>query len=206
VEFRPGPAYSKAGWCASDTRELSFADCRVPAANLLGERGRPCAPRPRPGLRGRVHALRQRADLLRHAHRPAPGGRVQARRHDRAGVHAARLAWYAAAARPVAGAPFRQEAAIARLLASPAAMDKARDATQIFGGAGFVNESPVGRYYRDATIGGDRRGYLGGSADAHRASSRRQRARGVASVSVPFLSRPALARGSLRSASQAIRA
>src|ERR1700730_11176330 len=38
--FVPGPKYSKVGWCASDTRELSFTGCRVPAANVLGERGR----------------------------------------------------------------------------------------------------------------------------------------------------------------------
>ena len=67
-------------------------------------------------------------------------------------VHAARLAWYDAAARLVAGVPFKKEAAIAKLLASNAAMDNARDATQIFGGAGFMNESPVGRFYRDAKI------------------------------------------------------
>jgi short-chain 2-methylacyl-CoA dehydrogenase len=41
---------------------------------------------------------------------------------------------------------------MAKLLASNAAMDNARDATQIFGGAGFMNESPVGRFYRDAKI------------------------------------------------------
>jgi len=67
-------------------------------------------------------------------------------------VHAARLAWYDAAARLVAGVPFKKEAAIAKLLSSNAAMDNARDATQIFGGAGFMNESPVGRFYRDAKI------------------------------------------------------
>ena len=44
------------------------------------------------------------------------------------------------------------EAAIAKLVASNAAMDNARDATQIFGGYGFMNEYPVGRFYRDAKI------------------------------------------------------
>src|ERR1700750_3322875 len=44
--FVPGPEYSKVGWCASDTRELSFTGCRVPAENLLGERGRGFAPVP----------------------------------------------------------------------------------------------------------------------------------------------------------------
>ena len=65
---------------------------------------------------------------------------------------AARLAWYDAAARMQAGEPFKKEAAIAKLTASNAAMDNARDATQIFGGYGFMNEFPVGRFYRDAKV------------------------------------------------------
>ncbi len=67
-------------------------------------------------------------------------------------THAARLAWYDAAARLVAGQPVKQQAAIAKLVASNAAMDNARDATQIFGGYGFMNEFPVGRFYRDAKV------------------------------------------------------
>jgi short-chain 2-methylacyl-CoA dehydrogenase len=67
-------------------------------------------------------------------------------------VHAARLAWYDAAARMTAGEPFKKAAAIAKLTASDVAMDNARDATQIFGGYGFMNEFPVGRFYRDAKI------------------------------------------------------
>jgi short-chain 2-methylacyl-CoA dehydrogenase len=50
----------------------------------------------------------------------------------------------AAATRLVARVPFKKEASIAKLIASNAAMDNARDATRIFGGAGFMNESPVG--------------------------------------------------------------
>ncbi|MFD0855936.1 acyl-CoA dehydrogenase family protein, partial [Actinomadura adrarensis] len=60
--------------------------------------------------------------------------------------------YYAAAARLLAGEPFKKEAAIAKLAASNAAMDNARDATQIFGGYGFMNEYAVGRFYRDAKI------------------------------------------------------
>jgi butyryl-CoA dehydrogenase len=67
-------------------------------------------------------------------------------------AHAARLAWYDAAARLVAGRPVKKHAAIAKLTASNAAMDNARDATQIFGGYGFMNEFPVGRFYRDAKV------------------------------------------------------
>jgi butyryl-CoA dehydrogenase len=67
-------------------------------------------------------------------------------------AHTARLAWYDAAARLVAGEPFKKEAAIAKLVSSNAAMDNARDATQIFGGYGFMNEFPVARFYRDAKV------------------------------------------------------
>jgi butyryl-CoA dehydrogenase len=65
---------------------------------------------------------------------------------------ASRLAWYDAAARLVAGQPVKKEAAIAKLTASGAAMDNARDATQIFGGYGYMNEFPVARFYRDAKV------------------------------------------------------
>jgi short/branched chain acyl-CoA dehydrogenase len=67
-------------------------------------------------------------------------------------VHAARLAWYDAAARLVAGQPVKKQAAITKLTASNAAMANARDATQIFGGYGFMNEFPVARFYRDAKV------------------------------------------------------
>ena len=166
--FHPAPKYSKVGWCASDTRELSFADCRVPEANLLGQRGRGYAQFLRILDEGRVAISALATGLAqgcvdectRYANdRVAFGvaiGRHQAiafKLADMAArVHAARLAWYDAAARLVAGASFKKEAAIAKLLASNAAMDNARDATQIFGGAGFMNESPVGRFYRDAKI------------------------------------------------------
>jgi butyryl-CoA dehydrogenase len=67
-------------------------------------------------------------------------------------AHAARLAWYDAAAGLVAGQPVKKQAAMAKLTASNAAMDNARDATQIFGGYGFMNEFPVARFYRDAKV------------------------------------------------------
>jgi len=67
-------------------------------------------------------------------------------------THTARLAYYHAASRMLRGDPFKKEAAIAKLVSSNAAMDNARAATQIFGGYGFMNEFPVGRFYRDAKI------------------------------------------------------
>jgi short-chain 2-methylacyl-CoA dehydrogenase len=166
--FTVAPEYSKVGWCASDTRELAFASCRVPAENLLGERGRGYAQFLRTLDEGRVAIAALSAGLaqgcvdecLRYIRERAAFGHrlgyfqsIQFKIADmEARAHGARLAWYDAAARLVAGVPFKKEAAMAKLLASNAAMDNARDATQIFGGAGFMNESPVGRFYRDAKI------------------------------------------------------
>ena len=65
---------------------------------------------------------------------------------------AARALVYGAAARRDAGLPFKKEAAIAKLVSSDAAMLNARDATQIFGGMGFMNETTVARHYRDSKI------------------------------------------------------
>ena len=67
-------------------------------------------------------------------------------------AHVARTAYYDAAALMLGGRPFKKEAAIAKMIASEAAMDNARDATQIHGGYGFMNEYPVARHYRDSKI------------------------------------------------------
>jgi alkylation response protein AidB-like acyl-CoA dehydrogenase len=67
-------------------------------------------------------------------------------------AHTARLGYYDAAARMLAGEDFKRYAAIAKLNASNAAMENSRYATQVHGGYGFMNESPVGRFYRDAKI------------------------------------------------------
>jgi short-chain 2-methylacyl-CoA dehydrogenase len=166
--FTPGPLYSKVGWCASDTRELSFTDCRVPAENLLGEPGRGYAQFLRTLDEGRVAIAALATGLaqgcvdecVRYAgEREAFGvsiGRHQAIAFTiadmQARAHAARLAWYDAAARVVTGERVKREAAMAKLIASNAAMDNARAATQVFGGYGFMNETPVGRFYRDAKI------------------------------------------------------
>ncbi len=166
--FVPGPEYSKVGWCASDTRELSFNDCRVPAENLLGERGRGYAQFLQILDEGRVAIAALATGLaqgcvdecVRYARqREAFGRRLEQHQAIQftvadmeARVHAARLAWYDAAARLVAGQPIKKESAIAKLTASNAAMDNARAATQVFGGYGFMNEFPVGRFYRDAKV------------------------------------------------------
>ncbi|MCG8925781.1 acyl-CoA dehydrogenase family protein [Lentzea sp. CC55] len=166
--FTVSKKYSKVGWNASDTRELSFADCRVPAANLLGERGRGFAQFLRTLDEGRVAIAALSVGLaqgcvdesVRYAHERetfgAKIGTYQAIQFKiaemEARVHTARLAYYEAASRMLRGEPFKKQAAIAKLVSSEAAMDNARDATQIFGGYGFMNEYPVGRFYRDAKI------------------------------------------------------
>jgi short-chain 2-methylacyl-CoA dehydrogenase len=166
--FTAGPEYSKVGWCASDTRELAFASCRVPEANLLGERGRGYAQFLQTLDEGRVaiaalsaglaqgcvdECLRYVGERSAFGHRLGHYQDIQFKIADMdVRAHGARIAWYDAAARLQAGEPFKKEAAIAKLTASNAAMDNARDATQIFGGYGFVNEFPVARFYRDAKV------------------------------------------------------
>ena len=166
--FVAEPAYDKVGWNASDTHPLTFTDVRVPQENLLGTRGRGFANFLSILAEGRVAiaALATGAaqgcvdESVRHAKERHSMGRAIgeyqavsfkiARMEARA--HAARMAWYDAAAKMAAGAEFRREAYIAKMIASEAAMDNARDATQIFGGYGFMNEYRVARHYRDSKI------------------------------------------------------
>jgi butyryl-CoA dehydrogenase len=156
------------GWCASDTREVSLSDCRVPAGNLLGEEGRGYAQFLQILDEGRIAIAALAAGLaqgcvdecVRYVGQRSAFGHhlehyqsVQFKIADmQARAATARLAWYDAAARLVAGQPVKAQAAIAKLTTSNAAMDNARDATQIFGGYGFMNEFPVGRFYRDAKV------------------------------------------------------
>ncbi|MFJ2718148.1 acyl-CoA dehydrogenase family protein [Streptomyces sp. NPDC087437] len=166
--FTVAPAYSKVGWNASDTRELSFADVRVPAANLLGEEGRGYAQFLRILDEGRIAIAALATGLAqgcvdesvkyakeRHAF-GKPIGSNQAIQFKIADMemkaHTSRLAWRDAAYRLVAGEPFKKEAALAKLYSSTIAVDNARDATQVHGGYGFMNEYPVARMWRDSKI------------------------------------------------------
>jgi butyryl-CoA dehydrogenase len=163
-----GPPYRKMGWHASDTHPLTLDGCRVPAANLLGERGG--------GLRqflsilddGRIAIAALAVGLaqgcLEHSvtyagERVAFGKPIGAnqgtafRCADLAVmVESARLLTYKAAWLKDTGQPFKQAAAMAKLYATEAAVDAARHATQIFGGSGYLDETPVSRFYRDAKI------------------------------------------------------
>ena len=166
--FTVEPAYDKLGWHASDTQPLTFDDVRVPAENLVGERGR--------GFANFLHILDEGRIAIAALSTGAAEGCLEAaveysksrtvfgsslatrqgiqfklaRMQQR--VQLARLAWHHAARLRDAGRPFKTEAAIAKLTASDAAMDNARDATQVFGGNGFMNEYPVARHYRDSKI------------------------------------------------------
>jgi len=166
--FTVAPAYSKVGWCASDTHELSFDDVRVPAANLLGARGRGFAQFLQILDEGRIaiaalstglaqgcvdESVKYAKDRVAFGQ---PIGNYQGIQFLIADMelraYTARLGYYDAAARMLAGADFKHQAALAKLNASNAAMENARYATQVHGGYGFMNESAVGRFYRDAKI------------------------------------------------------
>jgi short-chain 2-methylacyl-CoA dehydrogenase len=166
--FSASKKYSKVGWHASDTRELSFTDCRVPAENLLGERGRGYANFLSILDEGRIAIAALGVGLaqacvdesVRYAKQREAFGRpiggfqaIQFKIADmETRAHVARLAYYDAAARMLAGEPFKKQAAMAKLFASDAAVVNAREATQIHGGYGFMNEFPVARHWRDAKI------------------------------------------------------
>jgi alkylation response protein AidB-like acyl-CoA dehydrogenase len=169
--FTVQPAYNKLGWHASDTHGLTFDDCAVPEANLVGERGR--------GFKqflailddGRIAISALAVGLaqaclelsLGYAKQRSTFGKPIGSRQAIAfalsdlavSVEAARLLTYKAAALKDAGRPIsqvKQAAAMAKLYSSEAAVSATRTATQVFGGNGFMEEFPVARFYRDAKI------------------------------------------------------
>jgi short/branched chain acyl-CoA dehydrogenase len=166
--FTVEPGYDKVGWHASDTHPLTLTDVHVPEANLLGERGRGFANFVQTLDEGRiaVAALATGAaqgcldEAVRYAKSRNVFGRSIGSNQSisfkiarmKARSHTARLAYYDAARRMLAGVPFKAQASIAKMVAGEAAMDNARDATQIFGGYGFLNENLVARHYRDSKI------------------------------------------------------
>ena len=162
------PPYRKMGWHASDTHGLIFQDCRVPKTNLLGKSGRGFAQFLSTLDDGRVAIAALAVGLIaacleecvNYANQRnafgKPIGSYQAiafKCADMAtSLETARLATYHAAGLRDAGKPFKREAAIAKLHATEAAVTATREATQIFGGYGFIDETPVSRYYRDAKV------------------------------------------------------
>ena len=166
--FTIGKDYRKMGWRHSDTHELAFSDCRVPEENLLGDRGE--------GFRnflsilddGRIAIAALAVGLaqgcidesVRYAHERSafghPIGSFQALRFKIADMatktELARQAYYRAAWLKEQGRTYKKEAAMAKLFASENAVDVARDAVQIHGGYGFIEEFPVCRHFRDSKI------------------------------------------------------
>jgi alkylation response protein AidB-like acyl-CoA dehydrogenase len=166
--YQAAKAYRKIGWHASDTRELSFNDCRVPEENLLGEVGAGYKQFLQTLDDGRIAIAALAVGLaqgcldesVRYAKERHAFGRpigafqgLQFKIADmRVGVELARLAVYRAAWLQMQGRPFKAEASIAKLYATEMAVTAARDAVQVFGGYGYIEESPVARYYRDAKV------------------------------------------------------
>lgn len=162
------PAYRKMGWHASDTHGLIFDDCRVPEANLLGEPGQGFHQFLATLDDGRIAIAALAVGLIQacldectaYANQRQAFGKpissyqaIAFKCADMAvAAETARQVTYAAAARKDAGLPFKKQAAIAKLYATEAAVSATREATQIFGGYGFIDETPVSRFYRDAKI------------------------------------------------------
>ncbi|MDE3132981.1 MAG: acyl-CoA dehydrogenase family protein [Acidobacteriota bacterium] len=166
--YEPGPQYRKIGWHASDTRPLSFSDCRVPEQNLIGARGR--------GLRqffqvldiGRIGVaamgvgLAQGAldEALAYAKQRRAFGKpiasfqtIQAKLANLATeIEACRLLVQKAAWLKDEGKNFSLTAAQAKLKSGRLAVHAADEAVQIHGGYGYIEEYPVARFYRDAKI------------------------------------------------------
>jgi butyryl-CoA dehydrogenase len=166
--FEVAPPYRKLGWHASDTHELNFSECRVPADHLLGARGRgfqtflAILDGGRVAIAALAVGLAQAcldASLAYARERQAfggPIGRFQSiafKCSDMAlAVENARNLTYKAAWLRDQGRPHRQAAAMAKLYSSEVAVSATRDAVQIHGGYGFMEDSPVSRLYRDAKI------------------------------------------------------
>jgi short/branched chain acyl-CoA dehydrogenase len=163
-----GPGYRKVGWRASDTHELAFDGCRVPADHLLGERGRGYAQFLETLGDGRIAIGALSVGLARgcleesvkYAREREAFGRpigafegLQFKIADmKVAVDTARLAVLRAAWLRDRGKPFAAEASVAKLYASEIAMTCARDAVQVHGAYGYIEEFPVARFYRDAKV------------------------------------------------------
>jgi alkylation response protein AidB-like acyl-CoA dehydrogenase len=166
--YTPSEPLKKMGWRSSDTRELSFRDCRVPERNLLGPRGE--------GFHqfleildgGRISVAALGLGMAQGAFEMAlayaqsreqfgrPIGRFQAVQFKLADmateIEAARsLVWKAAWLKDQ-GRPFAQQAAIAKLYTGELARRVCNESLQVHGGYGFMDEYPISRFYRDAKV------------------------------------------------------
>lgn len=166
--YEPGEPYRKMGWNASDTRPLSFTDCRVPADNLVGPRGGGFRQFLRVLDIGRIGVAAMGVGLaqgaldqaLAYAKERRAFGRpissfqaIQAKLADLSSeIEAARLLVYKAAREKDLGRDFSLTAAQAKLKTGRLAVRATEEAVQIHGGYGYIEEYPVCRFYRDAKI------------------------------------------------------
>jgi short/branched chain acyl-CoA dehydrogenase len=163
-----GEPYRKMGWNASDTRPLSFEDCRVPEENLVGERGQgfkqflQTLDGGRIGVAAMGLGLAQGAldEALAYAKQRVAFGQpissyqaIQTKLADLSTeIEAARLLTYKAALEKDAGRNFSLTAAQAKLKTGRLAVRASEEAVQIHGGYGYIEEYPVCRFYRDAKV------------------------------------------------------
>jgi alkylation response protein AidB-like acyl-CoA dehydrogenase len=166
--YEPGEPYRKMGWNASDTRPLSFDDCRLPEASLLGRRGDgfkqflQILDGGRIGVAAMGVGLAQGAldEAIAYAKERHAFGQpiskfqaIQAKIADiSAQLEAARLLVYRAAIEKDRGESFTLTAAQAKLITGRLAVRATEEAVQIHGGYGYIEEYPVCRFYRDAKI------------------------------------------------------
>jgi short-chain 2-methylacyl-CoA dehydrogenase len=166
--YELGEPYRKMGWNASDTRPLTFSDCRVPEENLLGRRGDgfkqflQVLDGGRIGVSAMGVGLAQGAldEAIAFAKERRAFGKpissyqaIQAKIADlSAQIEAARLLTYRAALLKDRGEPFTLTAAQAKLITGRLAVRATEEAVQIHGGYGYIEEYPVCRFYRDAKI------------------------------------------------------
>jgi alkylation response protein AidB-like acyl-CoA dehydrogenase len=166
--YEIGEPYRKMGWNASDTRPLTFEDCRVPEDNLVGPRGQgfkqflQTLDGGRIGVSAMGVGLAQGAldEALAYAKERIAFGRpiskyqaIQAKLADLSTeIEAARLLTYRAATEKDLGRPFSLTAAQAKLKTGRLAVRATEEAVQIHGGYGYIEEYPVCRFYRDAKI------------------------------------------------------
>jgi butyryl-CoA dehydrogenase len=166
--YNIAPKYRKMGWHASDTRELNFADCEVPAENLIGRRGEGFQQFKQILDGGRIAIAALAVGTAQGAFEESlayakervqfgkPIGHFQAIQFKLADmathIELARNFTYRAAAMRDAGVPHTREASMAKLFASEMCMQATTQAVQIFGGYGYMDEYAVSRYFRDAKI------------------------------------------------------
>jgi alkylation response protein AidB-like acyl-CoA dehydrogenase len=166
--FRSGKKENKLGLRASDTSELIFEDCEIPAENLVGKPGEGFKDAMRVLDGGRISIAALSLGMARGAFEAALKYSKERRQFGKAisefqgmqwkladmatQLDAARLLTIRAAQRKDAGLPVTREAAMAKLYASEAAVRICDEGVQIHGGYGFIKDYPAEKFYRDVKL------------------------------------------------------